>query len=269
MALGRREKVLVVGLTALFLIGVIGYTMMTREPEYRSHYSLPEITPPELPEHAALVKQNITLHPTDDSKVESASPDENYGSNTSLEAGDEGAGATLWSFIKFDILGAIPASANIISAKLRLYAYSISTYGAYNFRICRVLGEWDESTITWNNKPDVDEANPYYQANREAPPDDSWVEYDVKQYVEDVLAQGQDYGLALIAEDNGNDKWDYVVYASKDYDGRAPELVIECEYPATDSWALIYGSLGVSVVLIVAAAWLLKKPRIRGGGKKR
>ena len=88
------------------------------------------------------------------------------------------------------------------------------------------------------------------------------------EYVNDMLADGWDYGLALTVESDMDSEPDRLVFHMKEGD-YPPELVIEYEYPATDSWALIYGSLGVSVVLIVAAAWLLKKPRIRGGGKKR
>jgi hypothetical protein len=79
------------------------------------------------------------------------------------------------SYIKFTELSGIPANAQIISAKLSLYGvassaftpqgnshYPGSPYGSNADNagwVKRVTANWDETTITWNNKPETTDAN--------------------------------------------------------------------------------------------------------------
>ena len=245
----RTRTVLITGIVALILVAVVGYIVLRPEKETAT----PQPTAPsdtgEGPsgEPAPIwLTENITLHPVADATLDSYHPDANYGSGQCLNAGDHGSidsSWTDWSYIRFNILENIPEGASIKSAKLRLYSYAVYGEGAYNFKICRVLGEWSEGGITWGNKPDVDSANPYYQSTREAPPTGQYVEYDVKQYVEDVLRDGWDYGLALTADTDGDSADDYINFQSKEWD-HIPELVITYEYQATMSWQevlLTYG----------------------------
>ncbi|HRI19709.1 MAG TPA: DNRLRE domain-containing protein [Panacibacter sp.] len=76
--------------------------------------------------------------------------------------------ATQRSYIKFDSLIKVPATAKIVSARLYLYGESSSLSFPYGNSypsainppnpclIQRVTGgNWDQSTITWNNKPET------------------------------------------------------------------------------------------------------------------
>jgi len=266
----RTRTALITGITALILVAVAGYIILrpTAAPQPTAPY--PSEEEPSGESAGRWLTENITLHPVEDAFVESYHPNDNYGSCTLLRVGDYGVQDPNWvdrSYIRFDILGNIPEGATIKSAKLRLYVSNRDNKGAYNFKICRVLEEWDESTITWNNKPDMDTVNPYYQAGRELPQDYGWVEYDVKQYILDVLADGWDYGLGLYADTDGDSVGDFVTYDSKE-GSYPPELVITYEYLATTSWQgvlLTYGPwLALGTGLLVAAAWLLKS---RGAGR--
>lgn len=55
------------------------------------------------------------------------------------------------AFIKSD-LSDVPANATIIEAKLYLYFYRAENDG-YNTGVHLVTADWDEDTLTWNNKP--------------------------------------------------------------------------------------------------------------------
>ncbi|MFT3843913.1 MAG: DNRLRE domain-containing protein [Lacibacter sp.] len=79
------------------------------------------------------------------------------------------------SYLKFTGLSTIPQNATILSAKLSLYGvnnsigspqgnsyYPGSSYNSFGTNDCwikRAVGNWDESTVTWNNQPGVTEVN--------------------------------------------------------------------------------------------------------------
>jgi hypothetical protein len=82
----------------------------------------------------------------------------------------------LREFIKFSDLSQIPSTSSIIGAKLFLYGldpgdqsfpqgnsyYPGSQYNSYGENACyvdRVVSDWDENTITWNNQPLINEKN--------------------------------------------------------------------------------------------------------------
>jgi len=92
----------------------------------------------------------VTTH---DSYVDSAAPDTNFGTGTAMYLGQQ----TRYyrSFLKFS-MAAIPSAENILKAELRLTKYSFSGGGAATraVNLIRVSSaDWDESTITHNNKP--------------------------------------------------------------------------------------------------------------------
>ncbi len=88
-----------------------------------------------------------------DSKVQQASPTTNYAAN--LLNVDFGSAANNRTYISFDLTQcrpAIPATAQVGSAVLRLFATAIPT-GCFTEDIFRVTSSWSESTLTWNNQP--------------------------------------------------------------------------------------------------------------------
>lgn len=87
-----------------------------------------------------------------DSYVFPMAPNTNYGTATFFEAGC--TVPLTWSYLQFN-LSSIPAGSNVSSANLELYYYG--WWGgvdvAENLSLYKVLANWNELAITWNNKP--------------------------------------------------------------------------------------------------------------------
>ncbi|HRH49270.1 MAG TPA: DNRLRE domain-containing protein [Panacibacter sp.] len=118
--------------------------------------------------------------------------------------------ATQRGYIKFDSLIKIPSTAKIIAARLSLYGESSSysfpggnSYypGSLNPEnaclIQRVVGgNWDQTTITWNNKPVITEKN-----QDTIPASTSQWNYnvtvDVTKMVKAMVQTGNNYGFCI------------------------------------------------------------------------
>lgn len=128
-------------------------------------------------------------------------------------ADDAGEGTTR-TYIKFIGLTQIPSEANIVDARLSLYGvqssvaapnvgnsfYPGSPYESYVDNSCwikLVTGDWDESSITWNNKPGTSETG------RAAVPASTsqWnfdaANIDVTEMVTQMVKTGKNYGFCL------------------------------------------------------------------------
>jgi uncharacterized protein (TIGR02145 family) len=92
---------------------------------------------------------SVDLVPSGDSFVRSGSPTNNYGSGPLLYAGTYSG--TNESLVKFD-LSCIPPGANITSAVITI-SYTSSIMGTVSGNIYPISSSWNESTVTWNNKP--------------------------------------------------------------------------------------------------------------------
>jgi len=90
-----------------------------------------------------------------DASVLEELPDNNYGTDDTVEMGDYG-GVKSWGYFQFDV-SSVPAGASIQSVELHLYVTNSSTAlgSDFTFELCEVIANWSEDTITWNNKPDV------------------------------------------------------------------------------------------------------------------
>ncbi|NNV54322.1 DNRLRE domain-containing protein [Panacibacter sp. KCS-6] len=118
--------------------------------------------------------------------------------------------ATQRSYIKFDSLNKVPATSKITSAILYLYGESSSlSFPAGNSYfpgssnpenaclIQRVVGgNWNQSNITWNNKPAITEKN-----QDTIPPSTSQWNYntsvDVTKLVQTMVQTGNNYGFCI------------------------------------------------------------------------
>jgi len=101
----------------------------------------------------------VTLYPIADSYVNESSPDTNYGNYTWL--GIECNSYHRYAYIMFD-LSSLPPDATIIDANLWLTLTSIGGTGEWGVHIGAHYcsnNSWNETEITWNNKPDF-EPNP-------------------------------------------------------------------------------------------------------------
>ena len=118
----------------------------------------------------------------------------------------------LRELIKFAALSQIPDTTNIVSAKLFLYgfdsdpyfpqgnsSYPGSPYNSYGDNACyveRVVSDWDESTVTWNNQPLITEKN---RATL-APSTSQWnynTSVDVTQLVKTMVKNSRNYGFRI------------------------------------------------------------------------
>ena len=160
----------------------------------------------------------------------------------------QGAGAgTNRTYLKFTALSNIPAGAEIISAKLSLFGlnqqetsqsgstpqgnsfYPGSTYTVDNrVWIKRVTGgDWNESTITWNNKPAATATNQVELPASTSRYDYNVVDLDITNLVKDILGSGRNYGFSL--QQQTEQTYRSLLFASSDFTDAAkrPKLVIE------------------------------------------
>ncbi|KKP52757.1 MAG: Conserved beta helix fold protein [candidate division TM6 bacterium GW2011_GWF2_33_332] len=101
----------------------------------------------------------VTLYPNIDANIKSGSSGTNYGTETNLEAGYDNRGPLYVRYlIKFD-LSTIPEYAVITDAKLTLYGWSHLTTSDNSTYVKMITSTWDESTVTWTNKPTTSTTN--------------------------------------------------------------------------------------------------------------
>jgi len=134
------------------------------------------------------------FNPNNDAYVDQENPDINYGTNENLVM--DNIGNKKYSYLKFDI-STIPSERTITSANLylwghareggeytRIYAYSVENDG------------WNETTITWNNRPDAVTFLSEYSGDVRA-----WWNLDVKAFVEQEYGGDKTVSLCLIPGD--------------------------------------------------------------------
>ncbi len=159
-----------------------------------------------------------TLYPTDDADVWQDVPDLNRGTEQNFQVGCISTGDWRNVLIKFDL--SAYSGATIINATIRLMVFA--SYGDFptdEIYICTNGTDWDELTVTWNNKPGLAEFNPIT-----APSIFDWWEIDVTGWVQDIV-DGTDpnYGFQIIKDDT-----DYAGFTMRTKEGTiSPELVLE------------------------------------------
>jgi hypothetical protein len=139
-----------------------------------------------------------------------------YFANGRILSSSQGLGTGInRTYFKFNAVSTIPATAEVISAKLSLYGlpsgesestqegnstYPGSPYTSYGSNAAwlkRVTGDWDATTLTWNNKPGTTDVN-----RVEVPASDKrWnyntLDIDVTNLVKDMVKNNQNYGFSL------------------------------------------------------------------------
>ena len=81
-----------------------------------------------------------------DARVASATPGDNLGTSTLLSMHP----TSRWSYIKFDTGDLLPEQ--IVSGRIYIY---VTTAGNSSMGVYRVLSNWTEYGITWNNRPSL------------------------------------------------------------------------------------------------------------------
>ncbi len=164
------------------------------------------------------------IQPTDDAYVDEGSANTNYGGAEILSVRSYQSG-NRYVFLKFDVSSAIPDidPNSLVEAWLVLYCENISKFTGWPWNeppssfpqydefylpdlplkveACKVLGDWDESTITWNNKPELGEtikesAWPYAD-NHTIKDNEAWFTWDVTTWVRERMEAGQPVSICL------------------------------------------------------------------------
>lgn len=151
-----------------------------------------------------------TLQPTDDAYVyEGSNADTNYGTNDNLYLKTD-SGKNRIAYLKFSL----PGIGSVSSAKLRVYgsASSNTTLSAYE-----TADNWNEGTLTWNNKPAVGSVISGVPIGTA----DAYHEIDVTAYVR-AQAAGDAVASFVLQESVGK----YTTLNSSENASNRPELVI-------------------------------------------
>jgi len=148
-----------------------------------------------------------TFTATDDARVNSDDPAQNYGPRSSLRVRSSTSG-TYQSYLRFSV-GDL-AGQRVTGAVLRLYVTDPSTEGGM---LTAAPGGWSESTLTWENAPGVG-ALVLDSAALVFP--DTWVEFDVSELV--TGPGSYDFGLSSGSSNSA-------IYSSRE-GAHPPELVV-------------------------------------------
>ena len=129
--------------------------------------------------------------------------------------------------IRFD-LSSIPSGATINSATVYLSQYEFYVTGTYN--IHRLMGNWEESTVTWNNQPGYDLVPTDSKLISEANPTTEWdVTSDVDGFVDGTLNND---GWLLKLDPESDPDWPGIWYYSSGYSNPAYHPYLEVTYTA-------------------------------------
>jgi len=102
----------------------------------------------------------------------------------------QGVDGRFRSLLRFDLAG-IPASATVLEARLSLYhnpGFSNPGHaGANAALLLRLLGDWDEESVNWDNQPAVDSLSAIRLA-KSATEDENYLDIDVLEHVQQMVA---------------------------------------------------------------------------------
>jgi hypothetical protein len=200
--------------------------------------------------------KNLTLQPGTDGQDalvlakqgDNVSPAQNFGqlgevNYSQWTYNSQGFGeGTMRTYIKFTGLSALPAGSQIVSAQLSLYGvatsaftppgnshYPGSSYGSNADNagyVKRVAGTWDESTITWNNKPGTTDNNQAAIAGTTTQWNNNVTDIDVTDMVKAMIAANSNNGFCLTLQNESI--YRNVIFSSSEAAdaARRPKLVI-------------------------------------------
>lgn len=109
----------------------------------------------------------------------------------------EGGSWAFYSLIKFD-LSSIPSDADIITAKLWCYfsGWYDNNPAGNSAVLYRLLGDWDEGTVTWNNQPSASSSS---SASCTIPSSTGvWMQWTVTNDVQNFVDGTNNYGWRMM-----------------------------------------------------------------------
>lgn len=166
-----------------------------------------------------------------DAVVESITPDQNFGTNDLFGTFSWTTGGLFnhsRSLITFD-LTSIPAGTPIKKAVLSLYWIKYGSLAEHTgenaFSVFRISEPWDETTVTWNNQPQVSKVDSIVVTKSTSVTQTYHV--DVTSYIQGMVNNpSENHGLLLKL--NKEIPYKLVVVASSDYadEGKRPKLEV-------------------------------------------
>jgi len=161
----------------------------------------------------------FTFWPSEDSWVNEANPDVNYGNNTYLSVKDRSASAETymkWSKNDLDSLSDL----QITSASLFLNQYQGTYSPGDSIDVHKVTSDWNEGNITWNSKPSFD-LMAISSLNIENE-NNVWREWPGLENIVSSWIGGNNYGLVLENNKDGVPEELFARFYSSEYS--SPEL---------------------------------------------
>lgn len=133
------------------------------------------------------------------------------------------------AFLKHDLSG-IPYKSKINSAKLYVYCCYLHDYGASaTHNITRVMSDWNEDTLTWNNKPEQN-TEMYLDEYVSSPDLNTWGSWDITRMVQEWVDKTYpNYGLQLVNNNEGAYRTEWRFYTKEANNGLATYIEIEYE----------------------------------------
>jgi hypothetical protein len=145
-----------------------------------------------------------TIAATKDADINSYFADSNYGaSNDSLIGYDSTGPQKKRTLMAFD-MGSMPDGVEIISATLHLYQNpGISTDAPIVFDAYRVIGSWEENTVTWNNQPAVEALPTIAGLTCPKTTEYVWRTWDITELFAEMVAQSSDSIMLRLQDESG------------------------------------------------------------------
>lgn len=193
--------------------------------------------------------QTYTFTPSDDATIHQKNPNGNSGESTNMTIRNSygGTDPLYWGrdgLVNFDI-NALPATAEILSAKLNLYYhyYWDNNPAGRPLKCYRIAESWEEMTVTWNTQPAY---FPQPTATAIVPnTQGKWMTWDVTADVQDIVSNPDavNYGWKITDEQY----WGWVnipitYFYTKESDSFIPYLEIEKAPAAPPQWEVIGGT---------------------------
>jgi len=169
----------------------------------------------------------IELVPSADSYIFEFSPNENFGTQGSLNVLSR-EGIQMISYVFFDIVG-IPSGSTIQHADFHLwYKGQHHTPAGRSVYIKRVTEQWYEDTITWANPPGAVGLITEFTV---PPYKDVWIQIDMTDEVYRIFNGGFNYGWVLYDPDSQTSTGYGTIYASREVTDKSPKLIIQYNSP--------------------------------------
>ena len=184
--------------------------------------------------------EQVELVAVEDATVSSLDPTANYGDNPDLIALPWSANEfdfVLRSMLRFD-LPELAEGEELVEARLSLFATSGSTnpghLGFNDALVTRIDGDWDPTTINWDNQPPVVTSNALFLPRSDGPTQD-FVGLDVTELVRDLMAETGSTNNGLRIQLQSESIFRSINFASSDHadPDRHPRLTLSISKPGS------------------------------------